>query len=57
MTHPIRGCRYIDLRRCDEKHELIGHPGQPCKNDSAMWDTYNTYSNGYGNPQSPQNLP
>jgi len=22
--------------------------GLPCKNDSAMWDTYNTYSNGHG---------
>jgi len=37
---------YIDLRVCDEKHQLPD--GSPCKNDSAMWDTYNTYSNGHG---------
>ena len=31
---------------CDADHKLPS--GQPCKNDSAMWDTYNTYSNGHG---------
>ena len=37
---------YIDLRDCDNNHKLPN--GQPCKNDSAMWNTYNTYSNGHG---------
>ena len=37
---------YKDLRDCDNDKKLPS--GQPCKNDSAMWDTYNTYSNGHG---------
>jgi hypothetical protein len=37
---------YLDLRDCNDQHELPS--GQPCKNDSAMWGTYNTYSNGHG---------
>ena len=37
---------YKDLRACDD-HSLLPD-GQPCKNDSAMWNTYNTYSNGHG---------
>eukprot|EP01043_Picozoa_sp_COSAG02_P002412 COSAG02_NODE_55_length_43887_cov_30.660364_33_plen_712_part_00 len=37
---------YMDLRNCDSNHKLPS--GQPCKNDSAMWNTYNTYSNGHG---------
>ena len=37
---------YKDLRDCDEDKKLPS--GQPCKNDSAMWDTYNTYSSGHG---------
>lgn len=37
---------YKDLRDCDERNLLPS--GLPCKNDSAMWDTYNTYSNGHG---------
>lgn len=37
---------YIDLRGCDADKLLPD--GSPCKNDSAMWDTYNTYSNGHG---------
>ena len=38
---------YKDLRNCgpDGKHLA---DGTPCKNDSAMWDTYNTYTNGHG---------
>ena len=40
---------YIDLRHCADDGTLIGAPpGTPCKNNSAMWDTYNTYSNGHG---------
>ena len=40
---------YIDLRNCADDGTLIGHPtGTPCKNDSKMWNTYNTYSNGHG---------
>ena len=41
---------YKDLRNCDDEHKIASGPlaGQPCKNDSAMWDTYNTYSNGHG---------
>ena len=27
--------------------QLVSGKG-PCKNDSAMWPTYNTYSNGHG---------
>ena len=26
----------------------LAPPALPCKNDSAMWDSYNTYSNGHG---------
>jgi hypothetical protein len=37
---------YKDLRDCDDDMKLPS--GAPCKNDSAMWDTYNTYSNGHG---------
>eukprot|EP00039_Didymoeca_costata_P013183 m.196382 g.196382 ORF g.196382 m.196382 type:complete len:799 (+) comp15699_c0_seq3:667-3063(+) len=37
---------YKDLRDCDNKGLLPDKT--PCKNDSAMWDTYNTYSNGHG---------
>ena len=41
--------KYIDLRHCADDGTLIGAPpGTPCKNSSAMWDTYNTYSNGHG---------
>jgi hypothetical protein len=41
---------YKDLRDCDNDKKIASGPlaGQPCKNDSAMWDTYNTYSNGHG---------
>jgi hypothetical protein len=41
---------YKDLRDCDAEHKIAAGPlqGQPCKNDSAMWNTYNTYSNGHG---------
>jgi hypothetical protein len=41
---------YKDLRNCDNEHKIAAGPlqGQPCKNDSAMWNTYNTYSNGHG---------
>lgn len=35
---------YKDLRVCDNDKKLPS--GEPCKNDSAMFDTYNTYSNG-----------
>ena len=37
-------------RDCDNDKKIASGPlaGQPCKNDSAMWDTYNTYSNGHG---------
>lgn len=37
---------YKDLRNCDD-HGMLPD-GTPCKNNSAMWDTYNTYSNGHG---------
>ena len=37
---------YQDLRDCDNNGLLPS--GGPCKNDSAMFDTYNTYSNGHG---------
>ena len=37
---------YKDLRFCDEHGKLPG--GAPCKNNSAMWNTYNTYSSGHG---------
>ena len=37
---------YKDLRACDARGKLPD--GAPCKNDSAMWDTYNTYTNGHG---------
>eukprot|EP01048_Picozoa_sp_COSAG05_P002813 COSAG05_NODE_122_length_17611_cov_47.044655_11_plen_437_part_00 len=37
---------YKDLRDCDDEKKLPD--GSPCKNDSAMFDTYNTYSNGHG---------
>ena len=38
---------YKDLRACgpDGKHLP---DGGPCKADSAMWDSYNTYTNGHG---------
>ena len=41
---------YKDLRDCDDDKKIASGPlaGQPCKNDSAMWDTYNTYSSGHG---------
>ena len=39
---------YVDLRDCDDEGKLVGGGGAPCKNTSAMWDTYNTYSNGHG---------
>jgi hypothetical protein len=43
---------YKDLRECDPDQRGPGprltKAGVPCKNDSAMWDTYNTYSNGHG---------
>eukprot|EP01043_Picozoa_sp_COSAG02_P022223 COSAG02_NODE_1149_length_14210_cov_40.850542_10_plen_510_part_00 len=41
---------YKDLRDCDDNMKIASGPlaGQPCKNDSAMWDTYNTYSSGHG---------
>ena len=41
---------YKDLRNCDNDKKIASGPlaGQPCKNDSAMWNTYNTYSNGHG---------
>ena len=33
---------YKDLRDCDDEMKIASGPlaGQPCKNDSAMWDTY-----------------
>ena len=37
---------YKDLRDCDNNYLLPD--GQPCKNNSAMWDSYNTYSSGHG---------
>ena len=37
---------YKDLRDCDNTMHLPD--GSPCKNDSAMFDTYNTWSNGHG---------
>lgn len=37
---------YKDLRDCQPGGVLPD--GSPCKADSAMWDTYNTYANGYG---------
>jgi hypothetical protein len=37
---------YKDLRDCDNSMHLPD--GSPCKNDSGMWDTYNTYSSGHG---------
>lgn len=37
---------YKNLTGCDNDMRLAD--GSPCKNDSAMWTTYNTYSNGHG---------
>lgn len=37
---------YKDLRDCNNERMLPD--GTPCKNDSAMWDSYNTYTNGHG---------
>jgi len=37
---------YKDLRNCNDHGKLPD--GSPCKNNSAMWDTYNTYTNGHG---------
>lgn len=37
---------YKNLVNCDER--MLLPDGTPCKNDSAMWDSYNTYSNGHG---------
>jgi hypothetical protein len=42
---------YKNLVDCDAKHQLPD--GTPCKNDSGMWDSYNTYSNGHGGCCSP----
>eukprot|EP01043_Picozoa_sp_COSAG02_P029584 COSAG02_NODE_1848_length_10680_cov_53.675551_5_plen_486_part_00 len=42
---------YKNLVDCNSQHELPD--GTPCKNDSAMWDSYNTYSNGHGGCCSP----
>jgi len=39
---------YKDLRNCDDHGMLLPDSTSPCKNDSAMWNTYNTYSNGHG---------
>jgi hypothetical protein len=39
---------YKDLRNCDAHGMLLPDSTSPCKNDSAMWNTYNTYSNGHG---------
>ena len=38
---------YKDLRGCVGKTGKLPD-GSPCKADSAMWDTYNTYANGHG---------
>ena len=46
---------YLDLRDCDDDMKLPD--GLPCKNDSAMWDTYNTYSNGARLPCLPSTGP
>ena len=37
-----------DLRDCDNEMKIASGPlaGQPCKNDSAMWDTYSECSHG-----------
>ena len=37
---------YKNLVGCNEHMKLPD--GSPCKNDSAMWDSYNTYTNGRG---------
>ena len=37
---------YKNLVDCDADHKLPD--GSPCKDDSGMWDTYNTWSNGHG---------
>ena len=42
---------YKNLVNCDASHQLPD--GTPCKNDSGMWDSYNTYSNGHGGCCSP----
>ena len=41
---------YKDLRECDPKSPggKFLPDGTPCKDDSAMWDSYNTYNNGHG---------
>ena len=40
---------FQDLRDCDNEMKIASGPlaGQPCKNDSAMWDTYSECSNGW----------
>jgi hypothetical protein len=42
---------YKNLVDCDEKMKLPDV--SPCKNDSGMWTSYNTYSNGHGGCCSP----
>jgi hypothetical protein len=42
---------YKNLVNCDVDHKLPD--GSPCKDDSGMWDTYNTWSNGHGGCCSP----
>eukprot|EP00928_Gymnodinium_smaydae_P025336 TRINITY_DN20214_c0_g1_i1.p1 TRINITY_DN20214_c0_g1~~TRINITY_DN20214_c0_g1_i1.p1 ORF type:complete len:1042 (+),score=101.64 TRINITY_DN20214_c0_g1_i1:41-3127(+) len=37
---------YKNLVDCN--NDMLLPDGTPCKNDSAMWDSYNTYSNGHG---------
>ena len=37
---------YVDLRDCDDAGKLPS--GAPCFNQSAMWDTFNTYTWGHG---------
>jgi hypothetical protein len=41
---------YKNLVDCDSNHKLPD--GSPCKDDSGMWDTYNTWSNGHGDNPS-----
>ena len=39
---------YKDLRNCN--NDKLLPDGAPCKNDSAMWNTYNTYAYSYLDP-------
>jgi hypothetical protein len=43
---------YKDLRGCVGKTGKLPD-GSPCKADSAMWDSYNTYTNGHGKSPAP----